>query len=157
MLNLIISFFTANGMRWKHWWWATFNFGFILTFVISPVVLSFGSKMRARERDKERMEKMASSLDLRFKISFRSKQMVHLSLFIYLFIYSFWQFPDSLWDCIYSIRLNCSTRMVWAIWCQLYCSTICFSDWKAAWEWRIRKEQERLRMIPNDGTIQRLK
>lgn len=67
--------------------------------------------------------------------------MVHLSLFIYLFIYSFWQFPDSLWDCIYSIRINCSTRMVWAIWCQLYCSTICFSDWKAAWERRIERNK----------------
>lgn len=32
--------------------------------------------------------------------------MVHLSLFIYLFIYSFWQFPDSLWDCILFVYPN---------------------------------------------------
>lgn len=89
----------------RNWWWAIFNLFYSQpkTFIhfdwfVQPLLFwEIGFEKKSRPR--------------RSKISFCSEQMVHLSLFIYLFVLTISWFTMRL-HFIFPIRINCLTRML---------------------------------------------
>lgn len=166
VLSRLIFYFWTNFRFGKifFWWWTIFNLFYWLRPDTFHSLLESSSRAPASLHLRTKMietttatTKKDNNLDLRSKISFCWKQMVHLSLFICLFIYSFWQFPDSLWDCIYSIRINCSTRMFYteviSVPVVLFPSSFSGTEWRE-WDWYYNNNSKKVYI---DGTIRRLK
>lgn len=84
-------------------YWICFTCGQQFRCSVCPVVSCLNEQTKKKKQiwsKRRRVQREEENLDLRFKISFVGNRW---HIYLCLFIYSFWQFPDSQWDCIPSI------------------------------------------------------